>query len=132
MFVISIGFCLQCECCKLPLYFFAHTCTLLQTKADYDKECKICTRPFTVFRWRPGRDARYKKSEICQTCSKLKNVCQVCLLDLEYGLPVQVRDTALSIDSNDAIPKSDVNREYFAEEHDRKVCFLQTLSMHIS
>nr|KAJ0197231.1 hypothetical protein LSAT_V11C700371940 [Lactuca sativa] len=90
------------------------------TKADYDKECKICTRPFTVFRWRPGRDARYKKTEICQTCSKLKNVCQVCLLDLEYGLPVQVRDTALSITSHDSIPKSDVNREYFAEEHDRK------------
>ncbi|KAK2641767.1 hypothetical protein Ddye_023530 [Dipteronia dyeriana] len=90
------------------------------TKADYDKECKICTRPFTVFRWRPGRDARFKKTEICQTCSKLKNVCQVCLLDLEYGLPVQVRDTALSINSNDAIPKSDVNREFFAEEHDRK------------
>ncbi|CAM8913138.1 unnamed protein product [Rhodiola kirilowii] len=90
------------------------------TKADYDKECKICTRPFTVFRWRPGRDARFKKSEICQTCSKLKNVCQVCLLDLEYGLPVQVRDTALSISSHDSIPKSDVNREYFAEEHDRK------------
>ncbi|CAL2242447.1 unnamed protein product [Prunus armeniaca] len=90
------------------------------TRADYDKECKICTRPFTVFRWRPGRDARFKKSEICQTCSKLKNVCQVCLLDLEYGLPVQVRDTALAISSNDAIPKSDVNREFFAEEHDRK------------
>ncbi|GKU98803.1 hypothetical protein SLEP1_g11753 [Rubroshorea leprosula] len=90
------------------------------TRADYDKECKICTRPFTVFRWRPGRDARYKKTEICQTCGKLKNVCQVCLLDLEYGLPVQVRDTALSINSNDAIPKSDVNREYFAEEHDRR------------
>ncbi|KAL6560685.1 hypothetical protein OROGR_004244 [Orobanche gracilis] len=31
-----------------------------------------------------------------------------------------VRDTALSINSNDAIPKSDVNREYFAEEHDRR------------
>ncbi|XP_010262753.1 PREDICTED: zinc finger CCCH domain-containing protein 40-like [Nelumbo nucifera] len=90
------------------------------TKADFDKECKICTRPFTVFRWRPGRDARFKKTEVCQTCSKLKNVCQVCLLDLEYGLPVQVRDTALAINSNDAIPKSDVNREYFAEEHDRR------------
>ncbi|KAG6518007.1 hypothetical protein ZIOFF_021408 [Zingiber officinale] len=25
-----------------------------------------------------------------------------------------------SINSNDAIPQSDVNREYFAEEHDRK------------
>ncbi|VVB01855.1 unnamed protein product [Arabis nemorensis] len=90
------------------------------TKADYDKECKICTRPFTVFRWRPGRDARYKKTEVCQTCCKLKNVCQVCLLDLEYGLPVQVRDTALNISTHDSIPKSDVNREFFAEEHDRK------------
>ncbi|CAM6087271.1 unnamed protein product [Calypogeia fissa] len=92
------------------------------TKANFDKECKICTRPFTVFRWRPGRDARYKKSEVCQTCSKLKNVCQVCLLDLEYGLPVQVRDTALGINADNAvaIPKSDVNREYFAEEQDRK------------
>ncbi|MCO5575212.1 hypothetical protein L7F22_029010 [Adiantum nelumboides] len=90
------------------------------TKANFDKECKICTRPFTVFRWRPGRDARYKKTEVCQTCSKLKNVCQVCLLDLEYGLPVQVRDSALGINTNDVIPKSDVNREYFAEEQDRK------------
>ncbi|CAH8282282.1 unnamed protein product [Eruca vesicaria subsp. sativa] len=90
------------------------------TKASYDKECKICTRPFTVFRWRPGRDARYKKTEICQTCCKLKNVCQVCLLDLEYGLPVQARDTALNISTHDSIPKSDVNREFFAEEHDRK------------
>jgi hypothetical protein len=32
-----------------------------------------------------------------------------------------VRDTALAINSNDAIPRSDVNREFFAEEHDRKV-----------
>ncbi|KAM1790610.1 hypothetical protein FF1_034585 [Malus domestica] len=70
------------------------------TRANYDNECKIYTRPFTVFRWRPGRDVQFKKSKICQTCSKLKNVCQVCLLDLEYGLPVQVRDTALAINSD--------------------------------
>ena len=37
------------------------------------------------FRWCPGAGMRYKKTEICQTCSKLKNVCQTCLLDLEYG-----------------------------------------------
>ncbi|KAI3942151.1 hypothetical protein MKW98_003750 [Papaver atlanticum] len=79
------------------------------TKADYDKECKICTRPFNVFRWRPGRDARYKKTEICRTCCKIKNV-----------LPVQVRDTTLSFHSHDSIPKSDVNREYYDEEQDRK------------
>eukprot|EP00243_Klebsormidium_subtile_P002690 TRINITY_DN15466_c0_g1_i1.p1 TRINITY_DN15466_c0_g1~~TRINITY_DN15466_c0_g1_i1.p1 ORF type:complete len:497 (+),score=67.99 TRINITY_DN15466_c0_g1_i1:164-1654(+) len=88
------------------------------TKAEFDKECKICTRPFTVFRWRPGRDARYKKTEICQTCSKLKNVCQTCLLDLEYGLPVEVRDKALGL-AGDSMPQSDVNREFFAEQHEK-------------
>lgn len=46
---------------------------------------QICVRPFTVFRWCPGARMRFKKTEICQTCSKLKNVCQTCLLDLEYG-----------------------------------------------
>ncbi|UYV66308.1 RBM22, partial [Cordylochernes scorpioides] len=32
---------------------------------------------------------RFKKTEVCQTCSKLKNVCQTCLLDLEYVHVVQ-------------------------------------------
>uniref|UniRef100_A0A8D0W879 Pre-mRNA-splicing factor RBM22 n=1 Tax=Sus scrofa TaxID=9823 RepID=A0A8D0W879_PIG len=56
------------------------------TKEKYGKECKICARPFTVFRWCPGVRMRFKKTEVCQTCSKLKNVCQTCLLDLEYGI----------------------------------------------
>lgn len=47
---------------------------------------QICARPFTVFRWCPGVRMRFKKTEVCQTCSKLKNVCQTCLLDLEYGV----------------------------------------------
>ena len=67
------------------------------TKEKYGKECKICARPFTVFRWCPGARMRFKKTEVCQTCSKIKNVCQTCLLDLEYGLPIQVRDAALEI-----------------------------------
>lgn len=54
-------------------------------KERYGQECKICNRPFTVFRWCPGARMRFKKTEICQTCSKLKNVCQTCLLDLEFG-----------------------------------------------
>jgi pre-mRNA-splicing factor RBM22/SLT11 len=55
-------------------------------KERYGQECKICNRPFTIFRWCPGARMRFKKTEICQTCSKLKNVCQTCLLDLEFGL----------------------------------------------
>lgn len=38
----------------------------------------------------PGARMRFKKTEVCQTCAKIKNVCQTCLLDLEYGLPTQV------------------------------------------
>ena len=62
---------------------------------------------------------RFKSTVICQTCAKIKNVCQTCLLDLEYGLPTQVRDTALAIKSQ--APTSDINREYFAQNMDGKV-----------
>jgi len=89
------------------------------TKAEFDKECKICLRPFTVFRWRPGSNARYKKTEVCQTCAKVKNVCQTCLLDLEFGLPVQVRDTANP--HADILPLSEPNREYHQDMQERKL-----------
>jgi len=89
------------------------------TKEKYGKECKICTRPFTVFRWCPGAKMRFKKTEVCQTCAKLKNVCQTCMLDLEYGLPIQVRDAALKI--KDELPKSDVNREYYLQNVDQSL-----------
>jgi len=92
---------------------------LRMTKEKYGKECKICSRPFTVFRWCPGARMRFKKTEVCQTCAKLKNVCQTCLLDLTYGLPVQVRDAALKI--KDDLPKSDVNREYYIQNIDREL-----------
>lgn len=89
------------------------------TKEKYGKECKICARPFTVFRWCPGARMRFKKTEVCQTCSKLKNVCQTCLLDLEYGLPIQVRDAALKM--KDDLPKSDVNKEYYIQNMEREL-----------
>lgn len=53
-----------------------------ETKQEFGHECKVCERPFSVFRWNPGEGARYKKTEICTTCSKIKGVCQTCLLDL--------------------------------------------------
>ena len=44
---------------------------LRMIKEKYGKECKICTRPFTIFRWNPGAKMRFKKTEICQTCAKV-------------------------------------------------------------
>lgn len=85
----------------------------------YGQECKICNRPFTTYRWCPGPRTRYKKTEICQTCSRAKNVCQTCLLDLKYNLPVQVRDKLLQVCSD--VPKSDVNRAYYAQILDKKL-----------
>ncbi|XP_053992088.1 pre-mRNA-splicing factor RBM22-like [Hylaeus volcanicus] len=76
------------------------------------KECRICTRPYTSFRWQPGGKARYKNTIICQTCAKVKNVCQVCLFDLEFGLPVEVRDKFLDESQKLELPTSQLNRDY--------------------
>lgn len=88
-------------------------------KDKYGRECKICERPFTTFRWQPGKGARYKNTELCQTCAKVKNVCQTCMFDLEYGLPVQVRDHELQIADN--IPKQGANRDFFLQNVERYV-----------
>lgn len=86
-------------------------------KDPYGDACKMCTRPFTVFKWKPGRGESYKKTEVCQTCSKVKNICQTCILDLEYGLPSQLRDAVLSeFDGTPQAPESEVNREYFIQQ----------------
>ncbi|KAF4322102.1 hypothetical protein BBO99_00001203 [Phytophthora kernoviae] len=95
-------------------------------KEAYGSACKICVRPFTVFRWKPGKRARYKKTEVCQTCARMKNVCQTCVLDLQYHLPVQVRDSFLAKEEGGGaqlaavnVPESDANREWFAQQHSR-------------
>ncbi len=73
-------------------------------KEPHGKTCKICERPYCVFRWRPGSSARYKST-------------QVCLLDLQYGLPVQVRDQILSKakgggESVNVVPHSDISKQW--------------------
>lgn len=86
------------------------------SKQHLGKECKICGRPYTLFRWNPGTGMRFKKTEICTTCAKLKNVCQSCVLDLEYHLPASVRDAALG--TSVKIPTSDINRQYYVNRMD--------------
>ena len=58
-----------------------HSCCLsthpVPLQMEYGGECHISGRPYTVFRWKPGAEARYKKTIICQEVAKAKNVCQV-------------------------------------------------------
>ena len=56
-----------------------HTHAQTPAQIEYGGQCHISGRPYTVFRWRPGNDARYKKTIICQEVAKAKNVCQVCV-----------------------------------------------------
>ena len=80
--------------------------------------CKMCERPFTLFKWRPGRGDGYKMTQVCQSCSKVKNLCQTCILDLQFGLPSQLRDAVLesSNTSSSTAPESDVNKEYHNQQ----------------
>lgn len=86
---------------------------------ESSKECKICTRPFTIFRWKADRTSRQKSTNMCLTCARLKNCCQCCLLDLSFGLPIAVRDAALKMVAPG--PQSDINRQYYAQEHEKEI-----------
>lgn len=96
------------------------------TKEKHGKACKICERPFTVYRWKPGPHARYKKTELCGTCAKMKNVCATCVLDLTYGLPVQVRDAALADHEKVNVPKSETMLNWQNEQFDKQVALGNT------
>lgn len=88
-------------------------------KEDYGAECKLCTRPFTIFRWKADRTARQKRTGICLTCARLKNCCQCCMLDLSFGLPITIRDAALKMVAPG--PQSDVNREFYAQNNEKEI-----------
>jgi pre-mRNA-splicing factor RBM22/SLT11 len=73
-----------------------------------------------VYRWRPGKNARQKKTELCRSCAQLKNCCQTCILDLEYGLPLAVRDSVLAEHEKMKVPESRVGRGYMLEQYESK------------
>lgn len=99
----QIPFPLVCETCLGPNKF------VRMQKFTNGGICHISGRPYDVFRWKAGDEARYKKTVICQELAKLKNVCQVCMLDLEYNLPVQIRDLAMNRKKT-ILPQSDIGK----------------------
>lgn len=96
------------------------------TKEPYGKKCQVCETPFTVFAWQAGTKGRMKRVEICRACAQAKNVCQVCIYDLQYGLPVKVRDRVLretgsSTSMAAAVPQSNANRAWFSAQQQRMI-----------
>lgn len=95
------------------------------TKEPHGKKCQICENPFTVFAWQAGTKGRLKRVEICRNCAQTKNVCQVCIYDLQYGLPVKVRDRVLreagSGSSIVAVPQSNANRAWYTAQQQRSL-----------
>lgn len=65
-------------------------------------ECKICSKIFTVFKWNNNKSnlkgtANLRKTVICSTCSRSKNCCQSCMLDLTFGIDIATRDNLLKL-----------------------------------
>ena len=87
------------------------------TKAQSGGSCKICERAFTCFRWKAGNKGRFKSTIVCQLCARMKNVCQCCLLDLEFGLPVQLRDKYLAENEHVSMPTSRAGIDYQVQQN---------------
>lgn len=101
-----------CEACLGPNPY------IRMLKQEAGAECKICSRPFTIFRWPLKGQAKYQKTAICNTCCRIRNCCSLCMLDLQFGLPIQVRDAALKLVKQG--PSSEINREYYAQNQTGK------------
>lgn len=58
----------------------------------------------------------------------MKNVCQTCLFDLEFGLPVELRDKFVKENSGrniNLIPQETSNRDFWANEMNRNIDSVQ-------
>jgi pre-mRNA-splicing factor RBM22/SLT11 len=82
------------------------------------KLCKISNLAYQAFRWKAGPQGRYKETIISYAVAKEKNICQTCLNDMQYGLPVGVRDKILRKSAAAghhqivAAPESDIGSRY--------------------
>lgn len=102
------------ECSEYPILCsrcLGNNPYLRMTREKFGADCKICLKPYTIFRWKPSKSDRFLQTVVCQTCARLKNVCQSCILDIDYCIPVASRDSLVKVSLNP--PQQNANREYF-------------------
>jgi hypothetical protein len=108
---------LLCETCLGPNPYVRMT-----KLPDKNKLCKISNLPFPAFRWKAGPNGRHKETIISYVVAADKNICQCCLNDLRYGLPVGVRDALLQKAENTiATPTSIVGLQYHYQQQQREL-----------
>ncbi len=93
-------------------------------KSKQGAQCKLTSRPFTSFKWRVRGSANgaWRNTQICIEIAKLKNCCQVCLRDMTYLVPMNVRDSVMKNNPyNVQLPSSFVGQQYFLERKAREL-----------
>lgn len=110
---------LVCERCLGPDAY------VRMTKVSNGVECKISKRPATLFEWRTSNGIK-RSTCVAYDVAAQKNICQVCMSDLTFGLPVGVRDTFLRTALERGIegisqtfatqPKSRVGQDYLLNQ----------------
>ena len=85
------------------------------------RACKLCDRPYDVYRWRADGGQRIRKTEVCTSCARVKNICQCCCLDLEYDIPYYIRDAALAqLNAAPADGTTDAGRQWLLDMNERR------------
>ena len=105
-----------CETCLGPNPY------VRMTKLPFgEKVCKISKAPYQAFMWKAGPHGRFKQTIISFVIAKDRNICQTCLNDMQYGLPVGVRDKLMTEKEGQiALPTSDVGVKYFYEQQQQQ------------
>jgi hypothetical protein len=65
------------------------------------KLCQMSKLPFQAFRWKAGAGGRYKETIVSSVVARDRNICQACLNDLQFGLPVGVRNSLMKKNERD-------------------------------
>ena len=96
---------------------------LKMKRARNGEACKLCDKPFDVYRWKIEGSDRMKKTNICLSCAKVKNLCQCCMKDLDYDVDYYVRDAAISQISNaiNLSSENDVNNRFLLERAEQRL-----------